>query len=269
VAQPIRIVAAENFYGDLATQIGGDRVSVVSILSDPNADPHEYESNADDAKNIANAQIVIKNDVGYDAFMDKLMSASPRPSRIVIDVGQIAGRKDGDNPHIWYDPTTMPKVARTLAMTLGQLDPSGKGYYDERLQTFMTSEKAVDDTIASIRARDHGDKVLPTEPVFDYMAEALGLTIVDQGGAFQRAVEDGNDPPASAVATFRGELASHAIKALIYNSQAVTPITTQMQDDAKQNHVPVVPVSETEPTGKTYQQWMLGELTTLQQALAP
>ena len=263
----IQIVAAENFYGDLATQIGGDRVTVVSILKDPSVDPHEYESNVDDAKAVANARIVIKNGAGYDAFVDKLLSASPRPQRVVIDVSQLTGHQSGDNPHFWYEPTTMPKVAQKLLDLLTQLDPADKDYFSQRLQTFNTSEKAVDDRIAALKGRYAGTKVLPTEPVFDYMAEALGLSIVDREGAFQRAVEEGNDPPASAVAEFRRQIASHTIKAVIYNSQAVTPITTQMQDYAKQNGVPVIPVSETEPTGKTYQQWMLDQLTGLQKAL--
>lgn len=266
-AQPIRIVAAENFYGDLATQIGGNRVQVVSILNDPNADPHEYESDADDAKAVANAQVVIKNSLGYDAFIDKLMSASPRPSRIVLDASALTGHQDGDNPHIWYDPTTMPKVAQQLAAILTQLDPAGKDYFTGRLQAFNASEKTLEDRIAALRATDHGAKVLVTEPIFDYLAGALALDVVDQNGAFPKAVEDGNDPPASAVAQFRNELASRAVKALIYNRQTVTPITSQMLDLAKQNRVPIVPVSETEPQGKTYQQWMLDELATLQGAL--
>lgn len=263
----VRVVAAENFYGDLATQIGGDRVHVVSILSDPNADPHEYETNADDAKAVANAQIVIKNGLGYDAFIDRLMSASPRPNRVVLDAGAITGHHQGDNPHVWYDPKTMPEVARRLADALAQIDPKDKDYFAARLQSFDSAEKAVDDEVGIIRSKYQGTRVLMTEPVFDYMAAALDLAVVDQQGAFQRAVEEGNDPAAAAVAQFRNELASHAIRVLIYNDQTVTPITTQMQDVAKQNGVPVVAVSETEPRGKTYQQWMLSQLSTLQQAL--
>ncbi len=267
-SSPISIVAAENFYGDVATQIGGDRVRVVSILKDPNVDPHEYESSVDDAKAIGSAQIVIKNGLGYDAFVDKLLSASPRPNRIVIEVSQLTGHTDGDNPHLWYDPSTMPKVAQKIAQTLSEIDPSDSAYFAGRLQRFDASEKAVDDQVAAMKTKYRGTKVLPTEPVFDYMAEAIGLDIIDKEGDFQRAVEEGNDPPASAVATFRQEITSHTIKVLIYNRQTITPITTQMQNLAKQNQVPIVAVSETEPDGITYQQWMLDQLKTLQQALS-
>lgn len=263
----VRIVAAENFYGDVATQIGGDRVSVVSILKDPNVDPHEYESNVDDAKAVADAGVVIKNGLGYDAFVDRLLAASPRPQRVVIDVSQLTGHPDGDNPHLWYDPTTMPKVAQTLSETLTRLDPTDQAYFAQRLQVFNRSEKAVIDQVAAMKAKDTGTKVLATEPVFDYMADALGLSVVDKEGAFQKAVEEGNDPPASTVAQFRAEIASHGIQVLIYNSQAVTPITNQMLGEAKRNRVPVVPISETEPAGKTYQQWMLDQLKTLQQEI--
>lgn len=265
--QRVRIVAAENFYGDVATQIGGDRVSVVSILSDPSTDPHAYESNSGDARAVANAQLVVKNGLGYDAFLDKLLSASPRPNRIVVDVGGLTGYKDGDNPHMWYDPAAMPMVAERLTDALSQLDPAGKEYYAGRLQNFNSAFKHLNDQVVAIREKYRGANILATEPIFDYMAAALGLNQVGKGGAFQKAVEQGNDPPASAVAEVRQQLASRQIRVLIYNSQAITPITTQLQDFARQNGVAVVAISETQPAGTTYQQWILEELKALQQAL--
>jgi len=266
---PIPIVAAENVYGDLARQIGGDRVVVTSILKDPTVDPHEYDSTVADAKAVAGARIVIKNGLGYDAFVDRLLAASPRPDRIVIDVGHLTGhRDDGDNPHLWYDPATMPRVARSLADTLTRLDPSDADYFAQRLQEFQASETAVDDRIAAIRARHAGTRVLATEPVLDYLTEALGLVVVDRDGAFQRAVEAGNDPPAAAVVAFREQITTRAVKVLIYNRQTVTPVTTQMLALARQTGIAVVPVSETEPEGMTYQQWMLDQLSRLDQALS-
>jgi zinc/manganese transport system substrate-binding protein len=266
-AAPIPVVAAENFYGDLASQIGGRHVSVTSILSDPSTDPHTYESNVENAKAIGAARLVIKNGLGYDGFMEKLLASSPRQDRVVIDVAQLLGTKKGENPHVWYDPKTMPKVAQAVADRLGQMDPADKAEFDSRLREFNNSLKPLQDQIAAIKSKHAGAKVLPIEPVFDYMAEALGLEVVDKEGTFQRAVEEGNDPPAEAVAKFRQQLGSHSIKALIYNSQTVTPMTAQMQATAKQNNVPVVGVSETEPPGKTYQQWMVEQLLALQQAL--
>ncbi len=263
----ILVVAAENFYGDVASQIGGQHVKVTSILSDPSIDPHLYESNVDNAKAIANARLVIKNGVGYDAFMDKLLAASPQQGRLVVDAPKLTGAADDANPHLWYDPKTMPLVAQAIADDLGQLDPADRADFDAAVHSFDASLKPLQDQIAAIRAKHAGAKVLPTEPVFDYMAEALGLDVVDKEGTFQRAVEAGNDPPAAAVAQFRQQLTSRALKALIYNSQAVTPITTQMQSLAEQNNVPVVGVSETEPPGKTYQQWQTEQLQALQAAL--
>jgi zinc/manganese transport system substrate-binding protein len=261
------VVAAENFYGDIATQIGGDRVTVVAILSDPSTDPHEYESNTDDAKAVANAQVIVKNSLGYDAFIDNLTSASPRPSRVVVDVSQLTGHAEGDNPHQWYDPATMPKVAQRLATVFTQLDPADGAYFAERLKAFTAREKSVDDAVAAIQAKYKGAKVIATEPVFNYMADALGLELVDKEGAFQKAVEEGNDPPAAAVAAFQKQLASHTIKVLLYNSQAVTPMTKQMQAVATKNNVAIVAVSETQPANVTYQQWMIDQLTKLQTAL--
>lgn len=265
---PIAVVAAENFYGDVVSQIGGARVNVTSILSDPSVDPHLYESSVDNAKAVGAASLVVKNGAGYDAFMDKLLSSSPRQDRVVVDVAQLMGTPNDANPHVWYDPGTMPKFAQSVADRLSQLDPSGKPDFDAGLQKFNGSLKPVQDRVASFKPKHAGGKVLPTEPVFDYMATALGLEIVDKDGAFQKAVEDGNDPPAEAVARFRQQLASRTVNALISNSQANTPITTQMQAFAKQNNVPVVGISETEPPGKTYQQWMLDQLDELDKALS-
>ncbi len=266
-SQTVPVVAAENFYGDLVSQVGGSRVSVASILSDPSVDPHTYESNVDNAKAIAKARLVVENGAGYDSFMDKLMSASSHSDRLTIAVAQLVGAKDGDNPHLWYRPDVMPALAKAVADHLTQADPAGQAEYASRLQQFDTSLQPLRQRIDGFKAKYSGTKVLPTEPVFDYMAIALSLDVVDKEGAFQRAVEEGNDPPAEAVARFRQQLASHTIKALIYNSQTVTPITTDMQSVAKQNGVPVVGISETEPPGKTYQQWMLDQLTQLEQAL--
>ncbi|HEX6513424.1 MAG TPA: zinc ABC transporter substrate-binding protein [Chloroflexota bacterium] len=263
----ILVVAAENFYGDVVTQVGGRHVKVTSILSDPTVDPHLYESSVENAKAIAAAKLVIVNGVGYDAFMDKLLAASPQQSRTVIDVGKLVGAAQDANPHLWYDPKTMPKVAQAIADSLSKLDPSNKSDFDAAVQKFNASLQPLQQQVAAIKSKDAGAKVLPTEPVFDYMADALGLDVVDKEGKFQKAVEEGNDPPADAVAQFRQQLTSRAIKALIYNAQTVTPITTQMQNTAKQNQVPVVGVTETEPPGKTFQQWQMDQLQELQKAL--
>src|SRR5581483_3088685 len=152
----ILVVAAENFYGDVASQIGGQHVKVTSILSDPSIDPHLYESNVDNAKAIANARLVIKNGVGYDAFMDKLLAASPQQGRLVVDAPKLTGAADDANPHLWYDPKTMPLVAQAIADDLGQLDPADRADFDAAVHSFDASLKPLQDQIAAIRAKHAG-----------------------------------------------------------------------------------------------------------------
>lgn len=260
-------MAAENFYGDIVSQLGGAHVAVVSLLKDPSVDPHEYETNTADAKAVAGAALVVKNGLGYDSFVDKLLAASPRSSRLVIDGGKTAGRTDGDNPHIWYDISSLTKVAQAISAALIQLDSPNKAEYASRQQAFLSALDGVNTRVTQMKAKGAGTKILATEPVFDYMADALGLQEVDKEGAFQRAVEAGNDPPAAAVVQFRQQITSQAIKVVIYNNQTQTPITTEMQSLARANNVAVVGISETEPDGKNYQQWMLDQLTTLESAL--
>jgi zinc/manganese transport system substrate-binding protein len=261
------VVAAENFYGDIVGQIAGDHVSITSIISDPNVDPHEYESSARDGAAVARAGLVVMNGLGYDDFMYRLMKAAPNPARKVIIAGTLAGQKDGDNPHVWYDPRTMPKVAAAVTDALSEIDPADSRSFHDRLGLFQGALRPLQDKIAEIRDRYHGAPVAFTEPVLGYMAAALDLRVITPE-AFQRAIEEGEEPPASSIAQMDDQLRTHQAKVLLYNVQTVTPITTQVQQRAKQLGIPVVGVSETEPLGKSYQQWMLSQLDNLEAALA-
>ena len=261
------VVAGENFYGDIVGQIGGDHVTVTSIISDPNVDPHEYESSARDAAAVADARLIIQNGLGYDAFLDRLMKASPNPQRKLIVVTELTGHKKGDNVHLWYDPPTIPKLAQTILEALVQIDPGNAKSYQNRYRAFQASLRPFTQAIASLKAQHAGAPAAATEPVFAYMAKALGLNVITPI-AFQKAIEEGEDPPAAAIAQMEDHLRKHQVKVLLYNTQTVSPITTRVQQLAKQMGIPVVGVSETEPPGKSFQQWMLSQLEQLRTALA-
>ena len=262
----IVVVAAENFYGDIVGQLGGDHVAVTSIISDPNVDPHEYESSAKDAAAVANARLVIQNGLGYDAFMDRLMKASPNPQRRLIVVADLTGHRKGDNVHLWYDPPTIPKVAQTVYEALVQIDPGDAASFRNRYRAFQASLPPLTQAIDGVRAQYTGTPVAATEPVFGYMARATELNVITPV-AFQKAIEEGGDPPATALAQMEDQLKQHQAKVLLYNTQTVSPITTRVQQLAKKVGVPVVGVSETEPPGKSFQQWMLSQLERLRIAL--
>jgi zinc/manganese transport system substrate-binding protein len=263
----IPIVAAENFYADVIGQIAGDHAILTSIISDPNADPHEYEASARDVAAIARARLVVVNGIGYDGFMTKLLRASPNPAREVIVVADLVGRKDGDNKHLWYDPATMLRFARTVTDTLTRIDPDNERSYRDWLRLFETSYKPFTDKVAALRAKIAGTPIAVTEPVFNYMAEALDLKVITPE-AFQKAIEEGEDPPARAMAQMEDDLHGHRVKVLMYNTQTVTPVTEKIKRDAKQFRVPIVGVSETlPPGGMNYQRWMITQLDALEQAL--
>jgi zinc/manganese transport system substrate-binding protein len=265
-AARIAVVAAENFYGDIAGQLGRDPLAVTSIISDPNVDPHEYESSAKDAAAVADARLVIQNGLGYDAFMDRLMKASPNPQRRLIVVSDLTGHRQGDNVHIWYDPPTIPKVAQTVYESLLQIDPGNAGPFRERYRAFQSSLPPLTQAIDGLKAQYAGTPVAATEPVFGYMAHATGLEVITPL-AFQKAIEEGHDPPAAALAQMEDQLKQHRAKVLLYNTQTASPVTTRVRQLAKQAGVPVVGVSETEPLGKSFQQWMLSQLEQLRMAL--
>lgn len=266
-AARIPIVTAENFYADVIGQIAGDHAILTSIITNPNADPHQYESSSRDLAAIARARLVILNGLGYDSFMDKLLRASSNPTREVLVVGTLVGRKNGDNVHIWYDPATMLRFARTVTDTLVRIDAANARSYRDRLLLFETSYKAFTDRVAALRTKVAGTPISVTEPVFNYMADAIGLKVITPH-AFQKAIEEGEDPPARAMAEMQNHLRARQVKALIYNTQAVTPITEKVKRDAKQAGVPVVGVSETLPPGLNYQRWMLAQLDAVEKALA-
>jgi len=262
----VQVVAAENFYGDIVKQLGGSHVSVVSILSDPNADPHEYESSVQDAEAIAKANIVIENGEGYDTWMDKLLSASPNKNRVVLVASQIADHKLLDNPHVWYGFENVHTIAGKIVDTLKQEDPKDASAFTKNLVAFNNSLQPLEEKIADIKAKYSGTPVALTETIYLYQTQPEGLNVLTPYG-FEKAIAEGNDPSADDVATTNDQITSKQAKALIYNVETITPITTNLQKEAKKENMPIIPVSETLPQGKHYQDWMMGQLTDLENAL--
>ncbi|KVA00464.1 metal ABC transporter solute-binding protein, Zn/Mn family [Burkholderia ubonensis] len=265
-AAAVNVVAAENFYGDVASQIGGRHVAVTSILSNPDQDPHLFEASPKTARALQQAQLVIYNGADYDPWMGKLLGASKQAKRATIVVADLVGKKAGDNPHLWYDPATMPAAARAIAAELGRADPANKADYDANLQKFVASLKPVNDKVAALRAQYKGVPVTATEPVFGYMSDAIGLDMRNQ--RFQLAAMNNTEASAQDVAAFEGDLRKKQVRVLIYNSQAEEPMTKRMLKIARDGGVPTVSVTETQPAGKTFQQWMAGQLDALGKALS-
>ena len=264
-ADPLAIVAGENFYGDVVGQIGGANVAVTSILTNPDQDPHLFEADTGTARALAGAKLVVYNGVDYDPWMEKLLSANSVAGRQTIVAAELMHRKSGDNPHLWYDPATMPVVAKAIAAKLEAIDAAHKADYEAGLARFVDSLQPFEDTVKAMHKKYAGDVVTATEPVAGYLAEAIGLKVRNK--EFQLAVMNDAEPTAKQVAAFENDLKSHAVKVLFYNNQATEDLTKRMQDISHASKVPVVGVSETEPPGTTYQAWMMGQLDALDRAL--
>jgi zinc/manganese transport system substrate-binding protein len=265
-ADPVKIVAAENFYGDIASQIGGANVAATSILSNPDADPHLFEASASTARALAEAKIVIVNGVDYDPWMEKLLSASKSPLRREILVAALAHKKTGDNPHLWYDPATVKAFGDSLSVALAVVDPAHRGDYQKAGAAFAASLEPLEAKIAEMGRKYAGQPVAASEPVFGYMAERIGLKMQDE--KFALAVMNNTEPSASDVARFEDDLKGHKVKAMLYNSQASEPAVQRLVQMARDEKIPVVGISETEPAGANYQQWMISQLDALDKALA-
>lgn len=264
-AATIPVVAAENFYGDVARQIGGREAAVTSILENPDVDPHLFEASPSVAREVAAARIVVLNGLDYDPWMTKLVGAAGRGDRKVIVVADLLGKKRGDNPHIWYDPATMPTLAAALAAAFELADPTHHDDYAARRARFRRSLQPMETRIAVLRARLAGTPVTATEPVFGYMFAALGMKVRNR--RFQLAVMNSTDPAAADVAAFEDDLRDRKVRLLVYNSQASDAVAARMVRIARTAGIPVIGVTETEPPGTNYQAWMRGTLDAVDRAL--
>lgn len=263
---PITIVAAENFYADVASQIAGPTASVGSILNSPAQDPHLFEVTPSAARAVVRARVVIYNGLDYDPWMTRLLAAAPAPGQERIEVATLLGRKPGDNPHLWYNPETMPLLAQALATALMRLDPEQRSSYEQRLGRFDASMQPIRAKVAALRRRVAGTAVAATEPVLNELLDALGLVVKER--AFQTAVMNNTEPSASQLAQFEMALSHRQVQLLIYNEQSDGPLAQHMRALAQARHIPVLGVTETEPAGVDYQHWLLGVVTAIGQALA-
>ncbi|MHB8588527.1 MAG: metal ABC transporter solute-binding protein, Zn/Mn family [Candidatus Dormibacteraceae bacterium] len=264
----IKVVAGQNFWGSIATQLGGSKASVQSVVSDPNADPHEYETNTNDARAFADADLVILNGAGYDDWGNKLLAANPSSHRTVLIAAALLGKKAGDNPHFWYDPDFVARIADQVTADYKSIDSTDSAYFDQQRAAFTASLEPYTQRIAEIKTKFSGVSIAATESVFVYMATALGLNLISPT-AFMNAISEGNDPPAAAVIAFQDQITGKQARVLVYNVQTATAVTTNLRHLASLAQIPVVGVSETlQPESATFQDWQLSQLIALQNALS-
>jgi zinc/manganese transport system substrate-binding protein len=265
----ITAVGAENEYANVIGQIGGKYVHVTAVESNPNTDPHSFEASPSVAHVVSSAQLVVQNGVGYDSYMNKIESAAPSSGRKVIDVQALLGLPDSTpNPHLWYDPATMPAVAKAIARDLSALQPAHAAYFQTHLHAFDRSLQPWYQALARFKAAYPGTPVAVTEPVGDYLLQAAGARILTPF-RFQADVMNGVDPAPQDISLQNSLFTGHKVKVFLYNQQVTDSLTQSFLAAAHRNGVPVVGVYETMPTpGYTYQSWMLAETRALQKAVA-
>jgi zinc/manganese transport system substrate-binding protein len=264
----IRVVAAENFWGSIAAQIGGDHAQVTSIITNPNADPHSYEPTAPDARTLAAAQLVIENGIGYDPWVPKLLGAD-QGHPTVLDVGRLLGVPAGGNPHRWYNPDDVRAVIQQITTDLQTIDPADSSYFASQKTSFETvALRPYQSAIAAIKARHAGTPVGASESIFAMLAPALGLRLITPY-SFLKAISEGTDVSAADKQTIDEQIKQHAIKIYVYNSQNVTPdIQTQLAE-VKAEHIPYAIITETlTPSTVTFQTWQTRQLVGIEAALA-
>ncbi|HTW08019.1 MAG TPA: zinc ABC transporter substrate-binding protein [Acidimicrobiales bacterium] len=261
-------VGAENEYANVIAQIGGPYVSVTAIMSNPNTDPHEFEASASVAEIVSKAELIVQNGVGYDTFMQRIEAASPRRGRDVIVAQQLDGFSSNIfNPHLWYNPKTMPLVAAAVASDLSKLEPAHAAYFAANDRAFVRSLQPWLAAVANFKHHFDGTPVAVTEPVADYMLQAAGADIRTPD-SLQAAIMNGTDPSPQNISLEESLISRHEVKVFLYNQQVTDSLTSTFLSDAHHSHVPVVGVYETMPVpGYDYQSWMLAEVDALQAAV--
>jgi zinc/manganese transport system substrate-binding protein len=264
----IVVVAAENFWGSIARQLGGSHVTEASIITNPDTDPHDYEPTAGDARTIASAQLVIVNGIGYDPWAPKLIAANPVPGRATLTAGSLLGLKDGDNPHQWYSAAHVRQVIAAITADYKRLDPADAGYFTSRQQWFSTTALArYNQLITQIKDTYAGTPVGASESIVSPLAATLGLKMATPY-SFLKAISEGSEPTAQDKAAIDAQIKNRQIKIYIYNSQNATPDVAAQVRAAKAGHIPVTTVTETlAPAGATFQQWQVSQLEQLAAAL--
>jgi zinc/manganese transport system substrate-binding protein len=265
----LNVVAAEDFWGSIAEQLGGNQVEVSSIITNPAADPHDYEPTSEDARTMAGAQMAIVNGIGYDEWASKLLSANPEPDRVELTVGDLLGLEDGDNPHQWYSPTSVRKAIAGIVADYMQADPGHDSYFEQRRAAFEARGLAeYHNLISRIKSRYSSTPVGASESIFEPLAKALGLKLVTPKG-FMDGIAEGTEPTPADKATADKQIAGKQVEVWVYNDQNATPDVQRLNDAAKAAGIPVATIAETlTPEGSSFQAWMVGELKGLDAALA-
>jgi zinc/manganese transport system substrate-binding protein len=264
----LQVVAAENFWGSIAAQLGGERVKVQSVITNPETDPHSYEPTVQDARTMATAQLAIVNGIGYDNWAARLLAADPASGRVVLNVGETVGLSEGDNPHQWYSPASVQKVVAQIVADYDKLDPGGAAYYAQQEQAFKTQGLARYNQLRKeIRARYAGTPVGYSESIFQPLGEDLGLKLKTPY-SFAKAIAEGTDVSAQDKETVDSQAQGRQIAVWVYNSQNVTPDVQRVNEIARARGIPIVTVTETlAPAADSFQQWQVAELEELQRAL--
>jgi zinc/manganese transport system substrate-binding protein len=255
------VVAGENFWGSIATQLAGEKASVTSIIVNPTTDPHSYQATAQDARTLAGARMALVNGIGYDKWMTQLLAASPLPGRVVLTVGDVLGLKEGDNPHQWYSPTNVYKVIDAIVADYQRLDPADSAYFAAQKQALETQGLASYNRLRQeIRARYAGTPIGYSESIFQPLGEDLGLKLMTPA-SFAKAIAEGTEVTAQDKQAVDSQAQSRQIKVWVYNSQNVTPDVQRVTSIVKAQHIPIATVTETlSPPTDTFQQWQVAEL---------
>ena len=258
----IQVVASLDFYGEVAKAVGGNKVSVQSIINNPAVDPHDYEPTTKVGKSVASADLVVASGIGYDGWMDKVVKSADKSKNYLRVADDLMNKKEGDNEHIWYDPRTMPKLANTLADKFAKKAPADKATFKANAKKYIASLDDLNTLINKLKSKVNGQLVDVSEPVFGYALDYLGYKVNDDH--FSKSTEDGTDYSAKDIHGIETDIKEKKIAFFVNNIQASSKTVNQLVKLAERNNVPVLKGTETLPKGKNYRTWMTSQYQQLE-----
>ena len=289
----VDVVVSVGQWGDVVESLGGDCASVTTVISSTAVDPHDFEPTTGDIAAFEEADLVVLNGADYDHWAaDAAGNVDPAP--VVLDLAEVAGleteehaeeeggehaEEEGEehveeehghgavNPHIWYSPEFVQQSSEAITAELSELSPDAADYFADQATAWEEELAPYSEELASLQAVADGKSYAATESVFEYTAEAIGLTDATPEG-YRESASNETDPAPGDVAAFEALLQSGGVDVLIYNTQTEGCVPEQLRSAAEEAGVPVVEVTESVPDDEgSFVDWQLAQLRALSEAL--
>jgi zinc/manganese transport system substrate-binding protein len=219
-AEPLKVVATFSVIGDLVTQVGGDAVSVTTLVG-PGGDAHVYQPTPTDARAVATAKLVVVNGLQMEGWLDRLIKASGTKAPVAVASAGVKTQtmeedeggksKTATDPHAWQNLANGAIYAHNIAVALGKADPANAALYQQRADAYAAEIRQLDawvrDQIGQVPAAKR--KIITSHDAFGYFGKAYGVTFLAPQG-----ISTESEPTAAGLAKLSKQIRTEKIRAV-------------------------------------------------------